>query len=85
MSFSCDDSYVISLGGRDCGNVIVWDIQQAQPLSGTAATRGVQGEAYFLLTTHRRGACFLTGGDNNMTVWKIDKEARNIKGTKLNN
>lgn len=29
---------------------------------------------------HRRLECFLTAGDQNLRVWKIDGNARNVKG-----
>lgn len=79
VGFSSDDKYVISLGGRDCGSVVVWDVFKNMPISGASATRGIQGEAYFVVATHKRGACFVTGGDNNMAVWEIDEPARSLR------
>lgn len=80
VAFSRLDQYLISLGGRDCGNVVVWDMETRQPLCGSAASRGIQGEATVLCPTNRRDACFLTAGDGNLVVWRIDKNARNVRG-----
>lgn len=80
VKFSTDDRYVTSLGGRDCGNIVVWDVQAGASLSGTEATSGSKGEATALCACHRRGACFITGGDCNLTVWGIDVIARSISG-----
>lgn len=78
--FSINDTFLISLGGRDCGSVIVWDIELGQPLCGNSASKGIQGEATVLRCTNRRSACFLTAGDGTLIVWKIDRDSRNVKG-----
>ncbi|KAF5305612.1 hypothetical protein FQR65_LT07692 [Abscondita terminalis] len=80
VKFSTDDRYVTSLGGRDCGNIVVWDIEGNAPLSGTEASSGSKGEATALCVCHKRGACFITGGDCNLTIWGIDVQARAING-----
>lgn len=78
VAFSHDDSYLLSLGGRDCGSIVVWDIASGQPLCGAQATRGTQGVATIVCSTNRRGACLLTAGDLNLLIWRIDMNARNI-------
>lgn len=80
ITFSIGDFYLISLGGRDCGSVVVWDVEEKQPLCGAQACTGVQGNAIVVYPMHRRIECFLTAGDQNLRVWKIDKNARNVKG-----
>ncbi|KAI4470193.1 wd-40 repeat protein [Holotrichia oblita] len=80
VAFSLNDRYLISLGGRDCGSVVVWDVQDGQPLCGNSASRGVQGDATVLCKTNRREACFLTGGDGTLIVWCIDRQGRNVRG-----
>lgn len=80
VAFSRSDRYMLSLGGRDCGNIIVWDINAGEPLCGGAASKGVQGEATVVCTTNRRSPCFLTAGDGNLKVWRIDVNARNVRG-----
>ncbi|XP_018331120.1 cilia- and flagella-associated protein 52 [Agrilus planipennis] len=84
LAFSKGDHYLISIGGRDCGFVVVWDIAAGQPLCGTTATKGMQGEAYTVCTTNSRVPCFISGGDNNLTVWSIDREARSMSGVDVN-
>lgn len=79
VAFSIGDEYLLSMGGRDCGNVVVWDIQMGGALCGSVATRGIQGQATVLCTTNRRAACFLTAGDGNFGVWRINKKARNVQ------
>lgn len=82
--FSTDERYLTSLGGRDCGNIVVWDVEAGTPLSGTLASSGSKGEATALCTCNRRGPCFITGGDCNLMVWSIDVIARSISGVDVN-
>ncbi|KAJ8929876.1 hypothetical protein NQ314_017390 [Rhamnusium bicolor] len=77
--FSHDDHYVITLGGRDCGSAVVWDMQKGQVLCGSQVSRGVQGEATVMQSMNRRGVCFITAGENHLAIWKINKDARNAK------
>lgn len=50
VTFSKDDAYVISLGGRDCGFIVIWDIQSQQVICGTQVARGNDNNSkvYFL-------------------------------------
>lgn len=77
VTFSKDDAYVITLGGRDCGFVVIWDIKSGQVICGTQVARGIQGEANVLQAMISRGSCFITGGDGHLAVWTIHKTTRN--------
>ncbi|XP_050310647.1 cilia- and flagella-associated protein 52 [Anthonomus grandis grandis] len=77
--FSKDERYLISLGGRDCGSVVIWDMKGGQVVCGAHVSRGVQGEATVLLPMMRRGQCFITGGDLHLAVWTIDVTARSVR------
>lgn len=83
VSFSMDDTYLLSLGGRDCGNLVVWDISLGQALCGSQVCRGFQGEALLVLRTNRRPMAFITAGEMNLMIWTIDKMARNVNGTSV--
>lgn len=34
LSFTCKSNYLISLGGRDDGNVVIWDVNKNEALCG---------------------------------------------------
>ena len=34
LCFSCESNYLISLGGRDDGNVVIWDVHNAEAICG---------------------------------------------------
>ncbi|KAL1517593.1 hypothetical protein ABEB36_001334 [Hypothenemus hampei] len=79
LVFSHDERFLISLGGRDCGSVVIWDMTEGQVICGAQVSRGVQGEATALLPMMKRAQCFVTAGDCHLAVWAIDVAARNIK------
>jgi WD40 repeat protein len=35
VTFSCDSKYVVSLGGRDDGTIIVWNVEKGEAVCGT--------------------------------------------------
>ncbi|XP_044270982.1 cilia- and flagella-associated protein 52 [Tribolium madens] len=78
VAFSNNDNYLFSIGGRDCGSLVVWDVTQGQVICGSAVAHGIQGEATTILSMNRRGPCFMTAGDNHLAVWTVDKEARKV-------
>lgn len=84
LKFSTDDRYVTSLGGRDCGNIVVWNVEAGALLSGTEASQGSKGEATCLCSCNIRGECFVSGGDGNLIVWGVDVVARSITGFDVN-
>ena len=78
-AYNKEQKQFFTLGGRDCGSVVIWDITIGQVLCGAHASRGVQGQATTLLPMMRRGQCFVTAGDNHLSVWTIDVAARSVR------
>ncbi|XP_044733714.1 cilia- and flagella-associated protein 52 [Chrysoperla carnea] len=79
VSFSTTARFLISLGGRDCGSVVVYDIEDKNPLCGATASPDSAGETTVLASTNRRDECFITGGYNTLRVWTIDDNARALQ------
>lgn len=79
ISFSKDEQFCISMGGRDCNSLVIWNMSTMQALCGGTAAHGTQGDVITLIPMNLRGACFITGGDNHIAIWRIDKDARNIR------
>lgn len=42
MCFTCNSDFLVSLGGRDDGNVIVWDVRNNSPICGILANFSTQ-------------------------------------------
>ncbi|XP_021919910.1 cilia- and flagella-associated protein 52 isoform X2 [Zootermopsis nevadensis] len=71
VAFTCDSKCLISLGGLDDSNIIVWNIEKEEVLCGVTASRGTSGNAALLCCTNLRGQCFVTGGEGTLRVWKV--------------
>ncbi|KAG8223307.1 hypothetical protein J437_LFUL001181 [Ladona fulva] len=78
VAFSPDDRLVLSIGGRDDANVVVWDILNAEALCGCPAVGRVSGEVFTLSRTRTLPNYFVTGGDCNLRVWNVNPEKRNL-------
>ncbi|XP_053672450.1 cilia- and flagella-associated protein 52 [Anopheles nili] len=78
LCFSSNDQFLVSLGGKDCGSIIVWDIEQRTAICGTIATKETTGEATKVASLNKRFTTFVSGGDQNLRVWNIDRERKRL-------
>ncbi|XP_034830597.1 cilia- and flagella-associated protein 52 [Maniola hyperantus] len=78
LAFSSDERYMISLGGRDDGCVVLWDCIAGSATGTAAAARQTTGDAMTLTPLSLRVNSFVTGGDSNLRVWNIRAESKNL-------
>nr|XP_026493637.1 cilia- and flagella-associated protein 52 [Vanessa tameamea] len=78
LAFSSDERYMISLGGRDDGCVVLWDCVAGAATGTAAAARLTTGDAMTLSPLSLRVNSFVTGGDSNLRVWNIRAESKNL-------
>ncbi|XP_059051572.1 cilia- and flagella-associated protein 52 [Achroia grisella] len=78
LAFSADERYLISLGGRDDGSVVLWDCLAGAATGTAAACKLTTGDAMTLTTLNLRPNAFVTGGDCNLRVWNIRAESKNL-------
>ncbi|XP_054707301.1 cilia- and flagella-associated protein 52-like [Uloborus diversus] len=78
VGFTCDSKYVVSLGGQDCGSVVIYDVDNLVPLCGNTAAPLAGGYANILRCINTRNDVFITAGTNSLRVWKIDFRARRV-------
>ncbi|KFM58842.1 WD repeat-containing protein 16, partial [Stegodyphus mimosarum] len=78
VAFSCDSKYVISLGGQDCGSVVIYDIDGLAPLCGNTAAPLAGGYANIIRSANTRNDIFISAGNNSLRVWKIDFRQRRV-------
>ncbi|CAH0397744.1 unnamed protein product [Chilo suppressalis] len=78
LTFSSDERYMISLGGRDDGCVVLWDCIAGAATGTAAASKLTTGDAMTLTTLNLRVNSFVTGGDSNLRVWNIRAESKNL-------
>ncbi|XP_022113569.2 cilia- and flagella-associated protein 52 [Pieris rapae] len=78
LTFSSDERYMISLGGRDDGCVVLWDCIAGAAMGTAAAARLTTGDAVTLTALSQRMNSFVTGGDSNLRVWNIRAASKNL-------
>ncbi|XP_070166598.1 cilia- and flagella-associated protein 52 isoform X2 [Polyergus mexicanus] len=80
LCFTCNGDFLVSLGGRDDGNVIVWDVQKNFLICGSLASNDISGDAYNIARMHLHDRCFVTAGDRTLKIWRIEAEKRRVRG-----
>ncbi|XP_004926410.2 cilia- and flagella-associated protein 52 [Bombyx mori] len=78
LTFSSDERYMISLGGRDDGCVVLWDCLAGAATGTAAAAKLTTGDAITLTALNLRANSYVTGGDSNLRVWNIRAESKNL-------
>lgn len=79
LSFSCDDSYLVSLGGQDDGSVVVWSLESREAVCGHSAATASAGNATVVACAKQNPNQFVTAGDHTLRVWNLDLENRKIR------
>ncbi|XP_047349154.1 cilia- and flagella-associated protein 52 isoform X3 [Vespa velutina] len=83
VCFTLDSNYLISLGGRDDGNVVIWDVRNNDAMCGSFASNEIAGNTYTITRMNKHEECFLTAGDRTLKVWRIDSKRRKIYGVNV--
>ncbi|CAB3248280.1 unnamed protein product [Arctia plantaginis] len=78
LTFTSDERYMISLGGRDDGCVVLWDCVTGSATGTMSAAKLTTGDAMTLAPLSQRGNSFVTGGDSNLRVWNISTGSKNL-------
>ncbi|KZC13749.1 WD repeat-containing protein 16 [Dufourea novaeangliae] len=80
VCFTRDERYLISLGGRDDGYIVVWDIQNGNPLCGSFAGKEMSGTAFTIARTNVHNASFISAGEGTFRVWLVNPKERKLQG-----
>ncbi|XP_066909450.1 cilia- and flagella-associated protein 52 isoform X2 [Halyomorpha halys] len=78
VAFTSCENYVISLGGRDDANVVVYDLNTSEAICGTFSSNKNAGDALTLAALNLRGICFLSGGVYTLKVWTLNPKNRAV-------
>ncbi|XP_070579439.1 cilia- and flagella-associated protein 52-like [Ptychodera flava] len=76
LSFSVNDEYLVSLGGRDDGSVVVWNVKKKEAICGSPAAVLSAGVSHCVTCANTSDDMFVTGGDRTLRVWKLDLRNR---------
>ncbi|XP_005191124.2 cilia- and flagella-associated protein 52 [Musca domestica] len=78
ICFTAHDKYVISVGGRDDGSVIVFDIATLTPICRSVASRSINGNAIVVRALQDNPSFFITAGDRHLRIWSIQREMKKV-------
>jgi len=68
LDFSCDASYLVTLGGQDDNDLVVWDVQTGKGICGSPAANDT---AYCAKWLNKRNDRFVTCGNYQFRVWQV--------------
>jgi FOG: WD40 repeat len=68
LDFSCDDDYLVTLGGQDDNDLVVWDVLSGKGICGTKAANDV---SFCVKWLNRRNDRFVTCGNFHFRVWQV--------------
>jgi len=80
INFSPTEQYVVTLGGQDDNSIVVWNLDNGQPICGCPAFSETANFVQFF-----RGDDFqlISGGAEHLRVWKLDVENRKLRPSEI--
>eukprot|EP00163_Fabomonas_tropica_P027387 TRINITY_DN525_c0_g1_i2.p1 TRINITY_DN525_c0_g1~~TRINITY_DN525_c0_g1_i2.p1 ORF type:complete len:628 (+),score=192.17 TRINITY_DN525_c0_g1_i2:410-2293(+) len=75
LSFSPNEDYLASLGGRDDNLVIIWDLNTGKAVCKAVAANEYANCVSFL---NHANTTMITGGKDNLSIWEFDQENRKL-------
>ncbi|KAL3875946.1 hypothetical protein ACJMK2_033846 [Sinanodonta woodiana] len=79
VAFSPNDLYLATLGGKDDGSVVIWNVATGESICGHPAQTESAGNTLCLAFSNINDNVFVTGGDGTLRVWELDLENRKIR------
>ncbi|XP_024084287.1 cilia- and flagella-associated protein 52 isoform X2 [Cimex lectularius] len=80
VAFSVCERYIISLGGKDDANVVVFDIETLDAVCGVFSSNQNAGDALTIGVSNTRNLCFMTGGVYTLKLWTLCPGKRTVSG-----
>jgi WD40 repeat protein len=75
VDFSCDSQYLLTLGGQDDNDIVVWDVAGGYGICGSPAAKDSALSAKWL---NNRNDRLVTVGNYHLRVWQVDVNAPKI-------
>lgn len=76
LSFSPNEKYLATLGGRDDNKLVIWDMKTGEAICGSPAASESALTVRFL---NKRDDMLVTGGNYNLRVWNFDLANRKLR------
>jgi WD40 repeat protein len=78
LAFSCNETYLATLGGQDDNSLVIWDVSTGTSICGTpAATDTAHCVSFFNNTEF----ALVTGGNYHVRVWQFDLANKKLRPT----
>lgn len=68
LDFSCDSDYLVTLGGQDDNDLVVWDVLSGKGICGAKASNDT---SFCVKWLNRRNDRFITCGNYHFRVWQV--------------
>mmetsp|Transcript_1070 Transcript_1070/g.3018 ORF Transcript_1070/g.3018 Transcript_1070/m.3018 type:complete len:620 (-) Transcript_1070:134-1993(-) len=76
LSFSCNETFLATLGGQDDNSLVIWDVESGTAICGTpAATETAQTVKFF----NHDEFSLVTGGNYHIVKWDFDKPNKKLR------
>ena len=79
MSFSCDERLLITAGGQDDNNIVVWGLEEGKALM-YAHVEIINKLAFYNKDPTRFVSTHTTG---QIKVWQIDHKLKKVRGCRI--
>lgn len=76
LSFSPDEKFLVTLGGRDDNKVVIWDMEKGSGICGSTASMETALTVRFI---NSHNDMIATAGFYNLRVWTLDLANRKIR------
>lgn len=81
LSFSCDESYLASLGGQDDNLLIIWEVSTGRGFCSTSIGHDPGYEVKFYNNSNNK---LITVQNLNVKIWEADYVAKKVNFTSIN-
>ena len=71
LDFSCDGNFLLTLGGQDDNDIVVWDVKNGKGICGSPAANDT---CHCVKWLNRRNDRFVTCGNYHFRVWQLCTE-----------
>jgi cilia- and flagella-associated protein 52 len=68
LDFSCDGKYLVTIGGQDDNDLVVWDVESGKGICGC---RAASDTALCVKWLNKRSDRFVTSGNYHFRVWQV--------------
>ncbi|OEH76099.1 wd g-beta repeat-containing protein [Cyclospora cayetanensis] len=75
LDFSCDNEFLVSLGGDSCNTLVLWSIKERKLLCGTTAALET---AKCLAFYNNSSYMFLSAGISHIRIWEINATTKKM-------